>query len=59
MNTVIYVDGPHHDYPERQERDKTQATSLEDLGYLILRFGLRDDWQGVVDQHPNIFGGSD
>jgi very-short-patch-repair endonuclease len=54
--SVIYIDGPHHKYPERQERDKVQTEHLEDLGYTVLRFSHRDNWEAVVRQHPNIFG---
>ena len=54
--TVIYVDGPYHDFPERQERDKAQTESLEDLGYIVIRFGHQDDWNEIISRHPNVFG---
>jgi len=55
---LVYVDGPHHDYPERQERDRQQTDTLaRDLGCTVLRFGYRDDWKSIIDQHPEIFGG--
>ena len=54
--TVIYVDGPHHEYPERQERDKAQTDCLEDYGYTVIRFDHRDAWEAMIKQHPNIFG---
>lgn len=54
--TVIYVDGPHHEYPERQQRDASQTESLEDYGYTVLRFGHNDAWEAIIAQHPNIFG---
>lgn len=55
-NAVIYIDGPPHDYPDRQERDREQEECLEDLGYTVIRFRHDDDWQAVVDRYPNIFG---
>jgi len=54
--TAIYIDGPHHDYPERRERDKQQTECMEDLGYLVIRFGHQDEWEEIVSKHPNIFG---
>lgn len=54
--TVIYVDGPHHLYPDRQQRDAAQTECLEDLGYIVVRFGLEDDWGRVIAAYPNVFG---
>jgi ATP-dependent helicase YprA (DUF1998 family)/very-short-patch-repair endonuclease len=54
--TVIYVDGPPHKYPERQERDKTQQNCLEDHGYTVIRFKNNDDWETIVARYPNLFG---
>ena len=56
--TVIYVDGPAHQYPERQQRDRQQEEDLQDLGYAVIRFGHRDDWASIFAQYPNIFGGA-
>jgi len=53
---AIYVDGPHHEYPERAERDKTQAEMLEDAGFVVIRFGHRDDWEEIVARYPHVFG---
>lgn len=53
---AIYVDGPHHDFPERQGRDKAQTDCLEDHGYIVIRFGAREDWEKKLRQFPNIFG---
>jgi len=53
---VIYVDGPPHDYPERQKRDAEQTDCLEDLGYTVIRFRHQDDWESKVAKFPHIFG---
>lgn len=54
---AIYVDGPHHEYPERKERDAQQVDCLADiLTYQVIRFGHRDDWEQIVAKHPYIFG---
>ena len=54
--TVIYVDGPHHDFPDRQKRDQTQAECLEDFGYTVLRFGYQDDWADILRKYTSVFG---
>ncbi len=56
QHTAIYVDGPHHQYPERQRRDHEKTTCMEDSGYTVIRFGLLDDWKNIVGKYPSIFG---
>jgi len=53
---AIYVDGPHHEFPERQQRDALQSESMEDCGYTVIRFGLRESWHEIIRQFPSIFG---
>jgi len=53
--TAIYVDGPPHDYPERQVRDRSVTEELENAGYLVIRFHHEADWDSVRDRYPNIF----
>jgi ATP-dependent helicase YprA (DUF1998 family) len=54
---AIYIDGSHHDYPQRQGRDRQQADCMEDYGYRVIRFGYRDDWAMIIEQNKHIFGG--
>jgi hypothetical protein len=54
--TVIYVDGPHHEYPDRQQRDRDKQTCLEDAGWTVLRFPAQSDWRLVFRAHPDVFG---
>ncbi len=56
QKVAIYVDGPHHLYPERQARDREQTERMEDRGYRVLRFGLSDDWAQIIARYPGIFG---
>lgn len=53
---VVYVDGPVHDFPNRHARDKAQTESMEDRGYLVIRFSHRDDWNAIVARNPTVFG---
>jgi hypothetical protein len=54
--TVVYIDGPHHDFPERQARDQVQTGQLEDSGFTVIRFGFKDDWAAVLTKFPDVFG---
>lgn len=54
--TVIYIDGPHHDFPERRQRDLGADAAMADLGYRVIRFGHRDDWAEIIAAHPDVFG---
>lgn len=56
-HAVVYVDGPPHDYPERQLRDQAQTACLEDMGYEVIRFHHQDDWAAIAAAHPHVFGG--
>jgi len=52
---VVYVDGPPHDYPERQRRDADQQRTLGDQGYTVVRFHHADDWDTVFKKYPSLF----
>ncbi|MBN8595971.1 MAG: DEAD/DEAH box helicase [Anaerolineae bacterium] len=54
---AIYVDGSHHDYPHRQERDRQQSECMDDVGYKVIRFGYRDNWSALLTQNSLVFGG--
>jgi very-short-patch-repair endonuclease len=54
--TVVYVDGPPHDYPERQARDREQQAALENAGYTVVRFDVDEYWDAVVASHKAVFG---
>jgi len=53
---AVYVDGPHHDHPERQARDASKTEAMEDLGFMVIRFGHGDDWAATVARYPHVFG---
>ncbi|WP_416673580.1 Zn-binding domain-containing protein [Egbenema bharatensis] len=54
--TAIYIDGPHHLYPDRAQRDASQTECLEDFGYSVIRFDLQSNWETVLQQYPHVFG---
>jgi very-short-patch-repair endonuclease len=53
---AIYIDGPPHNYADRQARDLQQTEAMEDYGYTVIRFSHTDDWGQVVARYPHIFG---
>ena len=53
---AVYIDGPPHDYPERQQRDAAVTTSLEDAGYVVVRFHHQDNWDETIRRFPSVFG---
>jgi ATP-dependent helicase YprA (DUF1998 family)/very-short-patch-repair endonuclease len=53
---VIYVDGPPHDFADRQQRDAEVTAHLRGLGWRVARFRHDDDWAQVVDAHAAAFG---
>ena len=55
-DVAIYVDGPQHDYHDRQSRDQQQTTCMEDAGWTVIRFGHADNWEKILGRYPNIFG---
>lgn len=55
--TCLYVDGPFHQFPERQTRDRQIASRLEDGGYGIVRVQDEATWATAVANYPWIFGG--
>jgi len=56
FKAAVYVDGPYHDFPERQARDRQQESMMEDKGFVVVRFGYRDDWKDIVAKYPSLFG---
>ena len=54
--TVIYIDGPPHDYPERHQRDSIRTECMENAGYIVIRFNHRERWLDIINQFPSVFG---
>ena len=53
---VVYVDGPHHDYPERAARDRDADRAMLEFGYRVIRFGHKNDWKPIFRRHGTVFG---
>lgn len=55
-HVAIYVDGPYHDFPDRDARDKQLRERMEDIGWLVIRFHHAEEWLAVVERYPSVFG---
>jgi very-short-patch-repair endonuclease len=55
---AVYVDGPHHRYPERRDRDSRFDYALLLAGWTTLRFHVDDieGWIEIIRKHPSTFG---
>ncbi|MDE2125265.1 MAG: DEAD/DEAH box helicase [Armatimonadetes bacterium] len=53
---AIYVDGPPHDFPDRQARDEQQTVCMEDQGYIVVRFHHQANWDEIIAKYPSLFG---
>ncbi|MHB2018089.1 MAG: DUF1998 domain-containing protein [Candidatus Xenobia bacterium] len=50
---AIYLDGPGAD---RARRDADAVEEMCDMGYLVVRFGDKEDWDATIARNPNVFG---
>jgi very-short-patch-repair endonuclease len=57
QGVAVYVDGPPHDFPDRQERDAALTAALMDVGITTLRFHHEDDWPRLLEENAAVFGG--
>jgi very-short-patch-repair endonuclease len=55
-NAAIYVDGPPHDEPEQMREDQAVTERLMEMGYIVIRFHHKADWNEIFRRHPDIFG---
>jgi ATP-dependent helicase YprA (DUF1998 family) len=55
---VIWIDGPHHQYPERQARDVRFDDAFTLAGWTSLHFDVDDidGWVDLIKHHPSTFG---
>ncbi|GCE23605.1 DEAD/DEAH box helicase [Dictyobacter kobayashii] len=49
---AVYVDG---DEPQRGERDGELIEKLENAGYMVVRFGAREQWDAVFAEYADLF----
>ena len=55
--TLVFIDGPHHDGERRRRADAEVTRRLEDAGYTVVRFGKdRASWERVLCEYAWVFG---
>ena len=55
--TLVFIDGPHHDGELRKRTDAKVTRRLEDAGFTVVRFGAdRTSWKGVLREYAWVFG---
>ena len=54
--TAVYIDGPPHDFPDRQTRDAALTEAMEDAGLTVVRFHHHADWDSILARYPHVFG---
>jgi very-short-patch-repair endonuclease len=52
----IYVDGPHHQHPDRQMVDDRIRRQLRNRGYQVVVVTTPDLWRKEIAEHRDIFG---
>lgn len=57
QGVAVYIDGPPHDYPDRQKRDQALTAALLNAGITVLRFHHEDDWGRILEDQAALFGG--
>lgn len=56
-NTLVYIDGPHHEQPNQRKLDAVLSAELEDSGFTVIRFGKEpSSWPVIIANYPDIFG---
>jgi very-short-patch-repair endonuclease len=53
---AIFVDGPHHDEPDRRRRDQEDDDRLAADGLTVIRFPHDVAWEPILDRYQGIFG---
>ena len=54
--TLIYIDGPHHQNERRISADEAIAQRLSDAGYTVVRFPAeRSFWEDIVAKYAWVF----
>ncbi len=55
--TLVYVDGPHHQKALRESADEAIDRRLADAGYTVVRFPSdRSSWPAIVVRYAWVFG---
>lgn len=55
--TLIYIDGPHHENDHQRKLDADQTARLKAAGLEVIRFPKeKGTWTSIIEKYPDIFG---
>lgn len=55
--TVVYIDGPHHEQEPHKNLDATITANLNDAGITVIRFPKEQEtWESIISKYPDLFG---
>ena len=55
--TLVYIDGPHHEGTAQKTLDTTITSHLEDAGFTVIRFATeKSAWPENISRHAWVFG---
>ncbi|GIX15834.1 MAG: RNA helicase [Rhodothalassiaceae bacterium] len=55
--TLIYIDGPHHEGNAQKKLDAAITARLEDAGFTVIRFPIdKSAWPAILAQYAWVFG---
>lgn len=57
-SAAIYIDGPPHDEAGQLREDESITQRLMEMGYIVIRFHHKADWNEIFRLHPDVFGTS-
>jgi ATP-dependent helicase YprA (DUF1998 family)/very-short-patch-repair endonuclease len=55
-SVAVFIDGPHHDAPEQQERDRQLDERLSAAGISVIRFHHAAAWREILARYGSVFG---
>lgn len=57
VQTLIYIDGPHHQAPTQRSKDEIIDCRLADAGYTVVRFPAdQQSWPQITSEYSWVFG---
>jgi very-short-patch-repair endonuclease len=57
LNLAVFVDGPHHETEAQRLQDAAIDRTMDDLGYLVIRFPKESArWSDIFKNNADLFG---
>jgi len=56
-NLAVFIDGPHHETDSQKVKDAAANHTLENLGFIVVRFPKeQDQWPAIFKANADLFG---